>query len=52
MTKKELIRALEKEGCFDVDMTWSKKDLETRLETIKKANSMSLTELVAHIMNK
>ena len=49
MTKSELIRELEKRGCFDVNTSWTKKDLEDKLNNVKKAQGMSLSELLAHL---
>ena len=50
MTKKELIRELETEGCFDANMSWTKTDLETQLAAIRNAKKMSLAELYYHTM--
>lgn len=50
MKKQEIIRELEKNGCFDSEMySMTKKDLEEKLNNVKKAQKMSLSDLLAHL---
>lgn len=50
MTKAELIQELNSNGCFDSEIySMNKKQLEDKLQNVKTAKSMSMSDLLAHI---
>lgn len=50
MTKKELIKELEKNGEFWANESYSKKELEDYLKGLERARNMSMEELAAYIV--